>query len=263
MDIFFFCSGCLLKGLDMENGIRSGFEIFHKKVIRLIIPYIIWTFIIFCADNKPFVLDNLLEYFIYRPKYGLWFLQDMMLYCLFVIGAFIVFRYIPEKFRRLVEIFSIVAIMIMTAYLGRSHLFFFLLGILFVRNFYILDIITKKWISHIASIILLASILINEIPSMIVGFSSIVVMYNIGRHYSLPKIMTDAIVLFGKYSMPIFLVHFFIVQNIQISLSTHPFALFAITILIAILISYFCIALYKLSLVGALPTLLWGEKIKK
>ena len=260
MDVFFFCSGCLFSGLDMEKGILSGITIFQKKMTRLLIPYITWTFIIFCTDHKPFILENILEYFVFRPKYGLWFLHDMMLYCLFVLAIFVTFRYIPKKFRQLFENVLLLSFMIVLAFFGRLHFFFYLMGILFVRNFIVPKLITNKWVLIVTSIMFLVSIILSEIPTILVGFSAIIVFYNIGRTYYLPDLMKNAIMLFGKYSMPIFLVHFFIILNIQIRCATDPFALFALSITSSIVISYFCIALYKLSLVGILPTILWGER---
>lgn len=261
MDVFFFCSGCLFSGLDMEKGILSGITIFQKKMTRLLIPYITWTCIIFCIDHKPFILENILDYFVFRPRYGLWFLQNMMLYCLFVLAIFATLRYIPKKFRQLFENILLLSFMIVLAFFGRRHFFFYLMGILFVRNFIVPKLITNKWVLIVTSIMFLVSIILSEIPTRLVGFSAIIVFYNIGRTYYLPELMKNAIMLFGKYSMPIFLVHFFITMNIQIRCATDPFVLFALSITSSIVISYFCIALYKLSLVGILPTILWGEKI--
>ena len=94
---------------------------------RLLIPYITWTCIIFCIDHKPFILENILDYFVFRPRYGLWFLQNMMLYCLFVLAIFVTLRYIPKKFRQLFENILLLSFMIALAFFGRRHFFFYLI----------------------------------------------------------------------------------------------------------------------------------------
>lgn len=262
MNVFFFCSGCLFFGLNMENGYKSGITIIKKKITRLLLPYLIWTVIKLCIDDKSYDMDVLLDYIVFRPRFGLWFLKDILIYSIIVTILFISFSFASIKYRRKTVIISIFTCMLFLVYIRQWHFFYFLLGILFVQNIVIPNIITNRWIIKLASLIFLCSLLNSHIPNFIVSIAAIVFFYNVGRTAPMPNIMTKSIVLFGKHSMPIFLVHFLIVHNIQLICSIHPFVLFSYSMAISVAISFFCIAIYKISYLGIIPMLLWGEKIR-
>lgn len=257
MDIFFFCSGLVFSGLDMKSGIQDVLTITKNKTFRLCVPYFVWTFIIFSIDKQSFTFSNIVDYLRY-PKYGLWFLKSLFQYSIFVIIFYYIISLVKYCFVKKTELLFILSLLLLALVQSDSHFFYFIVGITFNRFSDLQEYLLNRFCVMLASVLLILSIFISKIPNYLIVASAILYIYNLGE--KMPDKLKTQIVLMGKNSMPIFLLHILIIKPLMLQVPTEPFLLFLLCMIFSILISYMCLLLYWLTNGGILGTLLYGEK---
>lgn len=272
MPAFFFCSGFLIKWIDLPDR-KQILQFLKKKCHRILIPYLFWCCIMFAYSKRVFSINNFVDYVILHPGYGLWFLNSLFKYNIIALLCIVLIHRIVSKWGGVNKIVLLLAIYLIIAtlayfniapYIFDWNLSWFILGIIFRQSYQIYDMFTKRISSTICGIIFLSALFVNILPSILIAFTGIILLLNISLTIGYKNTIINEIVRFGKNTMPIFLLHFFLLGQYKLNFQTENYImLFMILMVISVLISYICIFVSKSMSFGYLPILLWGEKIRE
>lgn len=264
MPAFFFCFG-FLNRTDISDfaTVRSYFV---KKTCRILIPYLTWGAIMFLYSQKQINLASFFHYILLKPGYGLWFLQALFKY--FILSAIVMFLINKALWRwgkwGLMSAFFAICCLISIAgkisFLIDWNFVWFFLGMIAHQSSKVYDFFTNKLIATIFAVAFFASIYL-KIPQQIVALTGMITILNISLiRFKKGKVL-DWLICFGKNTMPIFLLHFFLLGKYKLNIPIdNPVVVFCILMLISIVIALICLATYRALSFGYLPTFLWGEK---
>lgn len=118
----------------------------------------------------------------------------------------------------------------------------------------------NKWTATIFAVIFFVAIHF-DVPRQIISLTGIITILNI----SLIKFDEGKVIYwlkyFGKNTMPIFLLHFFLLGKYKLNFPIdNMIVVFAILMMISVILAFICLIVYRALSFGYLPTLLWGDK---
>lgn len=271
MGLFFACSGYLFKWKDERSNIREFVGELSKKAYRILIPYLVWGYIMYIYDGREWKTMDAIHYIIIHPHYGLWFLQSLLKYYFFIL----IINFIINKISRLcnnanlVLIFIVLLVSILCHYTNKLGVIFdwnwcmFLVGVIFKQNERIWKWANNQIVATIAVAGLIIPLFLNILPKEVVSISALIAFITIANTNRLPQLVKRQIEEIGKNSMPIYLLHFFFVIKIcRLNFFTNQVFEFFFLFALAISIVYCCIIIYRCLSFGWIPMLLWGEKKK-
>lgn len=267
MPAFFFCSGFLNKTNDISDFVTAKSYVI-KKIYRIFIPYLIWCTIMYFYSQKQTSLNSLVCYMLLRPGYGLWFLQALFkfsilsLILMLLINKNIIWR--GGKSRGMIITLCVcIAISILgkLPFLIDWNFVWFFFGMILRQSSKFYNFFINKWTATILATIFFASINF-DVNRHIISLTGMITILNI----SLIKFEEGKVIYwlkkFGKNTMPIFLLHFFLLGKYKLIFPIDNLVVvFAILMLISILMAFICLAVYRVLSFGYLPRLLWGDKI--
>ena len=271
MGLFFACSGYLYKWINKNSSIKELIGVLAKKAYRLLIPYLVWGSIMFLYDRCEWRAMDALHYIIIKPHYGLWFLQSLLKYYIFIVLVNYLINKIPRFCNNAETVFFFIVLLVSIICHCTNKLGFlfdwdwcmFLVGLIFRQNERIWKFVNNQTVATIAVAGMILPLFLNVLPKEVVSISALIAFVTIARTNSLPQSIQLQIEELGKNSMPIYLLHFFFVIKIcRLDIFTNQIFEFFFLLALAIPIAYCCIMIYRCISFGWIPMLLWGEKNK-
>lgn len=268
MPAFFFCSGFLNKANELRD-IVSAKSYIIKKVYRILIPYLIWGIIMFFYSQKHISINTFVHYIVLRPGYGLWFLQALFKFCILSVFIMLFINRILQIKREDYKVGIMIIVLACSAVLSMMqaipflidwNFVWFFLGMILRKSTTIYRLIMEKRTATILAVIFFASIFM-DIPRQIISLTGIITILNISLiKFGNGKVI-DWLICFGKNTMPIFLLHFFLLGKYKLCIPVeNTVVLFFILMAISVIIALICIAVYRSLSFGYLPVMLWGDK---
>jgi len=274
MPLFFMISGYLGYKTTNIDSFKTYGIFLKKKFIAILLPFLFWNLIV----EKYFlqtewhipVLDDLNYALIIWNR--LWFLKTLfIIFVLYGLTHWISQKYARRKACFGVDIFSflvIIAGMCVCIVTINRELFsslllytsFFYAG-MFISKYNRIENLVMNHYVFVGSIVLFLTLVghwdqeggnIDKIYKCIIAPMAYITILNICRRISWNPKVSHQFVLFGKYSLAIYIVHFYLVvfMNYQPVITMNPDAntiiLFILSAVVAIVVGYLCIGFAKL-----------------
>ncbi len=285
MPLFFMISGYIGSKVSKVSSLQGYGLFLLKKAKVLLIPYFFWRLVInkyfLTAEWSQVVSIDAIGDAIIHPRL-LWFLP--MLFEIFIFfGAFLlVSSWVMKRaniVRDLILVVSIILMIISGIFLiDKSHFtslslfaFSFFTGVMVSRHKMIENLMLSRWVF----LLFLVSFLVfachwkaggdygDDIYKVIISVSAFISVMNIFRKIKWNAIFSQQLMLIGRESLVIYVVHFHLVflglGNLS-KLTLNPLLLFFILTIVAVPIAYFCIGFSKIvRLSPVLSFLLFGK----
>ncbi len=267
MPLFFAISGYITQKVTHINNINQYILFIKKKCRSLIVPLLTWSLLInpyFLAEEWEIqTWDNVLKV-IESP--GLWFLK-MLFFILILYGLF---NWLGNKIslKQVQFILPIIPVIILSAlliYLKVQDINFlmfsyaFYLGVI-LSQYTILEKVCLNTITY--SIVAIAFLVlathwefagdnIDDLYKILISTFAFLFFFNLLKKINLPINIKQLLQLFGKYSLAIYILQFYLckfstLNNFTDNFNIQPFILFLITAIIAIPICYICVLIAKI-----------------
>ncbi|HPO11295.1 MAG TPA: acyltransferase [bacterium] len=224
---FIISSGCLLYLKDYSKESIKNF--YKKKVVRLIIPYLIVCIFLFILKKYTFNLTNIIKIFDGKISAPFYFMPILIqAYIFYPIINKIIDKIGNKKSLILSFIISFISIILIpTIYDFHTflpYLFFFVFGIIFRKNYYIYDfkyILKKINFEKFSLIIFIIYFLFSIIEKneeysnfqLIYAPTLFILLFYVNDNIKNKKIY-KSFSFFGRNSLYIFLLHFEILQSL-------------------------------------------------
>lgn len=263
MPLFFFVSGFLVDYTFINRSVLGGLK---KKFLSLMIPYVVWCFIIAPSVNSRLELSFIHVFVDTNPRY--WFV-----YLLFLYSAF---YYIGQGLSKCCKIGFLWGFVMSFLALGIAHHFFpceiFSRGIQF-SPIYVYGVLASTFRLHnrdvlyrepFLSIIFLLFVvssmsychldyeILNKLCKLLASFSiCFLALYYINRRLlSIDNGIISSIKYIGKNSIVVYLTHFFFLQVFPLplveELSPRPFWALFLCLLFSVVIIVICLLIGKI-----------------
>ena len=263
MPLFFFVSGFLVDYTFINRSVLGGLK---KKFLSLMIPYVVWCFIIAPSVNSRLELSFIHVFVDTNPRY--WFV-----YLLFLYSAF---YYIGQGLSKCCKIGFLWGFVMSFLSLGIAHHFFpceiFSRGIQF-SPIYVYGVLASTFRLHnrdvlyrepFLSIIFLLFVvssmsychldyeILNKLCKLLASFSiCFLALYYINRRLlSIDNGIISSIKYIGKNSIVVYLTHFFFLQVFPLplveELSPRPFWALFLCLLFSVVIIVICLLIGKI-----------------
>lgn len=271
MPLFFIVSGSLtaLRTNTLNGTILEFIKYNQKKIISLIIPFLIWGIII---DNyffsEKFQLISTKEIISYIKYPGnTWFLQKLFeIYCIYSISKTLTAKIQSPLFNGFTLLVTSLSINILLYFIiDRTHylsvllfnLFFYFGYFSFKFNF-IQKYINKEFIFSICIIIFSLLVvhwsydsnMIDKLLKIIISITAFIILHNICNRIKWNTFISNALSMWGRYSLAIYLIHFYFVpilkEPINLSFNMNSLLFGFMVFLYSLPIIYICIFIAKI-----------------
>ena len=289
MPVFFMLSGYLAYKTTNIDSFKKYGIFFKKKFVALILPFLFWNLIaekyfLQTAWHFPELNDLNATLILWNR---LWFLKTLFIIFVFYgLTHWISQKYAQQKTSFFVDIFSFLVIVAgMSVCIVKIDKVFFSSLLLFIFFFYAGIFISKyKWIENLTmnhyvfagSIVLFLTLVghwdlegenIDKFLKCIISPMVYVIILNICRRIRWNPRVSRQLVLFGKYSLSIYIVHFYVVifmnyeQMIAMNPNINTIIVFILSAVVATVIGYLCIGFAKIiECAPVLNFLMFGKK---
>jgi len=274
MPLFFMISGYLgFKTTNIDSFKKYGLFL-KKKFITILLPFLVWNmiaekFFLQTVWHVP-ALNDLNDTFIFFNR--LWFLKTLFIIFVFYgLTHWISQKYAQRKAGVFVDIFSLlVLVACMIGGIIMIHEIFFSSLLLYILFFYAGMFISKyRWIENMTmnhyvfagSVVLFLTLIghwdpeggnLDKIYKCIIAPMSYIIVMNICRRIAWNPKISSQFELFGKYSLAIYIVHFYLVifMNYEPVVAMNPninsMIVFILSAVVAAVVGYLCIGFAKI-----------------
>ena len=272
MPLFFMISGYLGHKTTHVVSLKTYGKFLKKKFIGLMLPFLFWSMI----AEKYFLqsewhipaLSDISEAILVWNR--LWFLKTLFLILvIYGLTHWMAKSFVRQKLSFVMDIlfFLLVASGLSVGILAiDTHFFsslllytaFFYAG-MFIAKYNRIEQLTMHQYTFAGSVILLLiwvghwnleGVVIDKIYKCIISPMAYITILNICRRISWNPKVSDQFVLFGKYSLVIYIVHFYFVTFMNyepvIDMDLNPFILMILSVVVSVMIAYLCIGFAKL-----------------
>jgi fucose 4-O-acetylase-like acetyltransferase len=286
MPLFFILSGYVASS-SLKNiaNISSLMNFYLKKVYVLVLPLLTWSLLVnkyFFSKNFQFIsLDDVLNTLLHP---GLWFLQVLFeIYILFGIFSLLV-HYLNKKgsiYLDIILVSLILALLVIgSLMIDKTHFMtltlftaFFFLGSFISRYSFIEKFIMNKYIYALSLLLFLLSSthwMINgnsfdDLLKVVDSTTAFIVLLHLTQQTNWPHIIDSQIQMFGKESLAIYVMQFYLTSNIRFPFEMAGFNLFIQFLLLTAVagpIAYICVLSHKIfEHSSILNFLLYGKRL--
>jgi fucose 4-O-acetylase-like acetyltransferase len=288
MPLFFFISGYIGFKTVKVDDFKSFKVALVKKMISLVIPLIIWSLLVdiffFSSEWNSITINGMLNTLL-NPN--LWFLKVLFeIYVLYLFFTWVSSIY-NKKNKLWLDLFFFIFVLIMASfysYICNKGLFstlflsssFFFLGVFISKYTFLKDIVMNQWVYAFCFILFIMlsghwnfiGTTQDQILKVIISCFSCIVLLNITIRIKWNKSISNQIILFGQYSLSIYLLKFYL-TSFSIDTSAiyvneiNSFLLFFVCLIFSIPICYISIGLAKIiELNKMLSFVFLGKRIK-
>ena len=274
LPLFLFVGGFLAyRTTNIRNGLWAFiYSLITKRALSLLIPYLLWSCILFSfigGDYNIDLLANLKKYIIDPPTMVLWFLYTYfflnILYCIYLAAVI----YLGKN--HIVKDTIVIVILFALSFYAQKHLpviprnlavFFpyYFLGVLFSKYLFIEELLNRKYLIVLCALAFgftslmygrLDNGAINLVFKTVAGCSGSLVFYYISKNLKLNAGVESILISFGKNSIVIYILHFTMLFSIyrffeHSFMTESQFWLFISGLIVAVVISYCCVILGNL-----------------